>query len=90
MLNTQQITRFCEETLSLAKQEAKNGGLPFSAIIIDKHGQSIGQGVNEVNALNDCTAHAEIQAIRMASNCTCLFKATHVSLHQCQLFCRAY
>lgn len=67
MLDTHQIARFCEETLSLAKREAENGGLPFSAMLINEHGQCIGQGVNEVNALHDCTAHAEIQAIRVAS-----------------------
>lgn len=67
MLNTYQIAHFCEETLSLSKREAENGGLPFSAVIVDEHGQCIGQGVNEVKALHDCTAHAEIQAIRVAS-----------------------
>lgn len=67
MLNSHQIAHFCGETLSLAKKEVDSGGLPFSAIVVDEKGRPIGQGVNEVNTLHDCTAHAEIQAIRVAS-----------------------
>lgn len=51
--------------LAVSNVEAK--GLPFSAIILDQHGDLIGQGVNQVAKHLDCTAHAEIQAIRDAS-----------------------
>jgi guanine deaminase len=44
--------------------ETNNGG-PFGAIVV-KEGKIIGVGNNEVTALNDPTAHAEVQAIRMA------------------------
>jgi len=50
----------------LAQQQVDEGGLPFSSIIVNQHGDCIGEGVNQVNVLNDCTAHAEIQAIRAA------------------------
>lgn len=40
-------------------------GGPFGAIVV-KEGQVIGRGRNLVTALNDPTAHAEVQAIREA------------------------
>lgn len=41
-------------------------GGPFGAVIIDKTGQIIGEGHNEVTVNNDPTAHAEVVAIRRA------------------------
>lgn len=58
----------CEDdVIDLAISNVKAGGLPFAAIILDKNGEMIGNGVNQVAKLLDCTAHAEIQAIREAS-----------------------
>ena len=45
--------------------EQKEGG-PFGAIIIDKNGNIIGNGNNQVLKEKDPTAHAEIVAIREA------------------------
>lgn len=44
---------------------AQGAGGPFGAIVV-KDGQVIGKGRNSVTALNDPTAHAEVQAIREA------------------------
>jgi len=41
-------------------------GGPFGAVIIDKNGNIIGEGHNEVTVNNDPTAHAEMVAIRRA------------------------
>ena len=54
-----------------AKQNAEKGmkneeGGPFGAIIIDKNGNVIGNGSNQVLKEKDPTAHAEIVAIREA------------------------
>jgi len=54
-----------------AKQEALNGmlrndGGPFGAVIVDKTGNIIAKGNNQVLKNNDPTAHAEIVAIRNA------------------------
>ena len=54
-----------------AKQNAERGieqkeGGPFGAIIIDKNGNIIGNGNNQVLKEKDPTAHAEIVAIREA------------------------
>lgn len=57
--------------MELAKQNAENGifkneGGPFGAIIVDKDGNIISNGNNQVLKKKDPTAHAEIVAIREA------------------------
>lgn len=66
MLDTMKITDFSKQTIALAQQQVEKGGLPFSSVIVNQQGNCIAEGVNQVNELNDCTAHAEIQAIRAA------------------------
>ena len=56
-----------ENVIDLAISNVKVGGLPFAAIIIKQSGEIIGKGVNQVAKYLDCTAHAEILAIREAS-----------------------
>jgi guanine deaminase len=57
---------FMKKAVEIARKnvETNNGG-PFGAIVV-KEGKVIGVGKNEVTALNDPTAHAEVQAIRAA------------------------
>ncbi len=57
--------------MEMAKTNADNGiikkeGGPFGAVIIDKDGNVIANGNNQVLLQNDPTAHAEIVAIRNA------------------------
>lgn len=57
--------------MEIAKNNADNGiikkeGGPFGAVIIDKDGNVIANGNNQVLLQNDPTAHAEIVAIRNA------------------------
>lgn len=56
-------------------------GGPFGAVIIDKTGQIIGEGHNEVTVNNDPTAHAEVVAIRRA--CA---KINNFSLEGCTIY----
>ena len=56
-----------KSVIDLAIGNVKAGGLPFAAIIVNQNGEIIGKGVNQVAKHLDCTAHAEIQAIREAS-----------------------
>ena len=63
----ERLMDFADIAIDLAVSNVKANGLPFSAIILDQHGDLIGQGVNQVAKHLDCTAHAEIQAIREAS-----------------------
>lgn len=51
--------------IELSIENVTNGGGPFGAVII-KNDAIIAEGINQVTALNDPTAHAEIVAIRRA------------------------
>jgi guanine deaminase len=61
------LIKFGESVIDLAISNVKVGGLPFAAIIVNQNGEIIGKGVNQVAKHLDCTAHAEIQAIRDSS-----------------------
>jgi len=50
----------------LAYQNCQQGGRPFAAVVV-KDGAVIATGVNEILKSNDPTAHAELLAIRTAS-----------------------
>lgn len=55
-----------DEAVKLAVENVLEGGKPFGAIIV-KDGKIIGSGTNDSVSDNDPTAHAEIQAIRLAA-----------------------
>ncbi len=57
-----------KSVIDLAISNVKGGSLPFAAIIVNQNGEVIGKEVNQVAKHLDCTAHAEIQAIREASS----------------------
>jgi guanine deaminase len=55
-----------EEAIALAIENVRSGrGGPFAAMVV-KDGRVLASGTNQVSALNDPTAHAEIVAIREA------------------------
>ncbi|MGE0752699.1 MAG: nucleoside deaminase [Variibacter sp.] len=58
--------RFLCEAIELAHRNIENGGRPFGAVVV-KDGAVIATGMNEIFATNDPTAHAELVAIRAAS-----------------------
>jgi tRNA(Arg) A34 adenosine deaminase TadA len=57
--------QFLTRALEIAAQNVNQNGGPFGAVIV-KDGQIIAEGVNQVSLHNDPTAHAEMQAIRVA------------------------
>jgi guanine deaminase len=57
---------FMQQAIDLATTNVTSGrGGPFGAVVV-KDGKVIATGVNEVTAMNDPTAHAEVMAIRNA------------------------
>ncbi len=58
--------RWMREALSLAEQAAAVGEVPVGAIVV-RGGEIIGRGFNQPIRTCDATAHAEIVAIRSAS-----------------------
>lgn len=58
---------YMQKAIDLAKQAATNGEVPVGAIVV-KEGTIIGTGSNAPIANHDPTAHAEILALRAASN----------------------
>jgi tRNA(Arg) A34 adenosine deaminase TadA len=57
---------FLKRAIELAYANVEKGGRPFGAVIV-KEGRVIAQAVNEIMYTNDPTAHAELLAIRAAS-----------------------
>lgn len=58
--------RFLAEAIELAYSNVEKGGRPFGAVVV-KSGNAIAAGVNEILRTNDPTSHAELNAIRAAS-----------------------
>lgn len=52
--------------MEMARRGVESGGSPFGACIVDANGRVIAQAHNEVVQSTDATAHAEVQAIRLA------------------------
>jgi tRNA(Arg) A34 adenosine deaminase TadA len=59
-------TRFLNQAIDLARANIGRGGRPFGAVLV-RDGEVIATGVNEIHRSNDPTSHAEMNAIRAAS-----------------------
>ena len=74
------------EYMKLALEEAsfayQSGEVPVGAVIVDCNGKIIGKGHNQVEELQDPTAHAELIALRNASH-----KIHNWRLEGATLFC---
>ncbi|MBN9336064.1 nucleoside deaminase [Devosia sp.] len=58
--------RFLNQAIDLARANIGKGGRPFGAVLV-RDGEVIATGVNEIHSSNDPTSHAEMNAIRAAS-----------------------
>ncbi|WP_295805676.1 nucleoside deaminase [uncultured Nitratireductor sp.] len=60
------LARLMEEAVAFSVNHVHEGGIPFTALVVDRRGIVLGRGVNRVRELLDPTAHAEVEAIRDA------------------------
>ena len=58
--------RYLGEAIELARANIGRGGRPFGAVLV-RDGVVLATGVNEIHASNDPTSHAELNAVRAAS-----------------------
>ena len=71
-----------QKALELAENNVKSGnGGPFGAIIADKDGKIVGEGTNRTTFRADPIAHAEVMAIRQATQ-----KLDTTNLDECVLY----
>ena len=56
-----------QQVISLAREVKSSGDVPVGALIINEASEILSSGINEREEDNDPTAHAEIVAIRKAS-----------------------
>jgi tRNA(Arg) A34 adenosine deaminase TadA len=59
--------RYLRQAIALADRARERGNRPFGALIVDADGTVIAEASNANGESGDCTAHAELSAIRLAS-----------------------
>ncbi len=72
--------QYMRQAIELSKESVRKGGGPFGAVIV-KDGEVIAATHNHVTLNNDPTAHAEVEAIRMAAK-----KLNTFDLQGCEIY----
>ena len=75
-----QSINFLKKAVEISRENIKNGGGPFGAIVV-KNGEIISSSGNSVTIDNDPTAHAEVNAIRKAAK-----KLNDFDLSGCEIY----
>jgi tRNA(Arg) A34 adenosine deaminase TadA len=52
--------------IALSQRSRDEGNHPFAAIVVDASGKALTEAINDIHT--DCTSHAELVAVRMASS----------------------
>lgn len=58
---------YLRRAITLGAEAGRRGNRPFGAVIVSAGGQVLGEGMNDNTSSRDCTAHAEVNALRVAS-----------------------
>lgn len=75
------MNEYMARALELAREAAEQGDVPVGCVVVDERGAVIGEGRNRREENHDASAHAEVEAIRMA--CA---RVGSWRLHRCKLF----
>lgn len=62
---TEQDKQWMRQAIRLSEESVRTGGGPFGAVVV-RDGHAVAAASNSVTLDNDCTAHAEVNAIRKA------------------------
>ena len=80
---------YMHEALALARMAEETGEVPVGAVVVSGSGEIIGRGYNRPIQSDDCTAHAEMEAIRQACQHQSNYRLTdcdiYVSLEPCAM-----
>ena len=71
---------FMRRAIALATENVSRGGGPFGCVVV-RDGKIIATGTNQVTAMNDPTAHAEVTAIRAACKSLNSFQLTGCTIY---------
>ena len=63
--------RYLRQAIALADKARERGNRPFGALIVAADGRVLAEASNANGESGDCTAHAELSAIRLASPLHC-------------------
>ena len=63
--------RYLRQAITLADRARERGNRPFGALIVAADGRVLAEASNANGESGDCTAHAELSAIRLASPLHC-------------------
>ncbi len=74
------MKNFLQQAIKLSKESVKQGGFPVGALIV-KDGVVISEGLSNGKNNKDATSHAEIEAIRQASQ-----KLNSRDLFDCEIY----
>jgi tRNA(Arg) A34 adenosine deaminase TadA len=67
--------------IDVARHARKHGNHPFGAVLADEQGNVLLEAENTVTAANDCTGHAELNLMRLASRQFSAEALSHCTLY---------
>ena len=74
-------TRLLHQAITVARRARANGNHPFGALLADEQGNVLLEAENTVITESDCTGHAELNLMRLASR-----QYTFDELSRCTLY----
>ncbi|MBP7689063.1 MAG: nucleoside deaminase [Thermoflexales bacterium] len=72
---------FLRRAIDIARRAREHGNHPFGALLADGQGQILLEAENTVNTESDCTGHAELNLMRLASRQYAFDDLAHCTLY---------
>ena len=78
-MNRENDLAYLRKAIALSEQSRVRGNHPFAAIVTDGEGTVLSEAMNDIHA--DCTSHAELVAVRLASSQFSPVQLRHATLY---------